>query len=154
MKLTGEFTVRAPREAVFDALADARFFASCFEGVSKLTQVGETRYDALFETKVAYMTFRFALAVEMVRLARPDVIEARIEGAPRGLVGRLSATSVTHLMEDGDGTRIRYAIDSALTGTLGSLGQPVLNAKAVEMEKQFVARLRAAFEQTTPGEPQ
>jgi carbon monoxide dehydrogenase subunit G len=32
-----------------------------------------------------------------------------------------------------------------LTGKLGSLGQPVLKSKAREMEKQFAARLAAAF---------
>jgi carbon monoxide dehydrogenase subunit G len=34
-----------------------------------------------------------------------------------------------------------YAIDATLTGKLGSMGQPVLKAKAKEMEKQFTARL-------------
>ncbi len=153
MNLSGEFTVKAPRDAVFDALADARFFASCFDGVSHLTQTGEARYEAVLETNVAYMTFRFNLTVEMVRRARPDAIEARIEGAPIGLVGRLAATSVTRLVEDEDGTRIHYSIDSALTGRLGSLGQPVLKAKAREMEKQFAARLCAAFEKAAPAEP-
>ncbi len=32
-----------------------------------------------------------------------------------------------------------------LTGKLGSLGQPVLRSKAKEMERQFAARLAAAF---------
>jgi len=32
-----------------------------------------------------------------------------------------------------------------LTGKLGSLGQPVLRAKAKEMERQFAARLAACF---------
>jgi len=46
---------------------------------------------------------------------------------------------------------IAYAVDAALTGKLGSLGQPVLRSKAREMEKQFAARLAAAFEQPQSG---
>ncbi|MGH9252980.1 MAG: CoxG family protein [Vicinamibacterales bacterium] len=153
MNVTGEFRVEAPRDAVFDRLADPTFFASCFDGVSGLTDAGDGRYDALFETKVAYMTFRFTMKVEMVRLVRPEIIEARIEGAPTGIVGRLTATSLTRLAEDGAGTRIHYAIDSVLTGRLGSLGQPVLRAKARDMERQLVERLRAAFQVATPAEP-
>jgi hypothetical protein len=42
-------------------------------------------------------------------------------------------------------------MDTALTGRLGSLGQPVVRAKAKEMERQFVTRLRAAFA-PNPGE--
>ena len=42
MKLTGEITVQAPREAVFKALRDARFFASCVDGVHDLTEADGT----------------------------------------------------------------------------------------------------------------
>ncbi len=38
-----------------------------------------------------------------------------------------------------------YEVDAALTGKLGSLGQPVLRAKAKEMERRFAERMRAAF---------
>ena len=150
MNVTSEFTVNAPRAVVFDKLADPAFFASCFDGVSGLADAGAGRYDARFETTVAFMTFRFKMKVEMVRLARPEIIETRIEGAPTGMVGRLTATSVTQLSEDGGGTRIRSEIDAVLTGRLGSLGQPVLKAKARDMERQFVERLRAAFAGATP----
>jgi hypothetical protein len=40
---------------------------------------------------------------------------------------------------------VSYEVDAALTGKLGSLGQPVLRAKAKEMERQFALRLRTAF---------
>jgi carbon monoxide dehydrogenase subunit G len=53
---------------------------------------------------------------------------------------------MTRLTEDGDSTKIAYEIDSSLTGKLGAMGQPVLKAKAKEMEKQFAARLKAKFE--------
>lgn len=152
MNITGSFRVDAPRDAVFDKLADPTFFASCFDGVSGLVETGAGRYDALFETTVAYMTFRFKTKVEMVRLDRPDTIEAHIEGAPTGIVGRLSATSTTTLADDGAGTTIRYAIETVLAGRLGSLGQPVLKAKARDMERQFVERLRAAFAHAAPAE--
>ena len=153
MKITGEFTVEAPRAAVFDTLRDVRCFASCLDGVSALTQTGDDRYDAVFETRVGFMTFRFDMIVKMVRVAAPDAIETKVEGAPQGMVGRLTATSITRLVEEGNATRIRYEIDTALTGRLGSLGQPVVRAKAKEMEKQFVARLRAAFAPVNPEEP-
>jgi carbon monoxide dehydrogenase subunit G len=147
MKFTGELTVKAPRGAVFDALRDARFFASCVEGVRDLAEIAPDRYAAVFETKVAYMKFSFKVTVELTRADPPREIEAKVEGTPLGVVGRLTATSTTTLSEVGGETRIDYAVDAALTGKLGSLGQPVLRAKAREMEKQFAAKLRAAFEQ-------
>jgi len=145
MKFSGQLTVKAPRADVYKAVRDARFFASCVDGVSELTETAPDTYSALFETRVAYMKFRFKVTVEVVRAEAPREIEAKVEGTPLGIVGRLSATSRTLLTEAGVDTRIDYDVEAALTGKLGSLGQPVLRAKAKDMERQFAARLAAAF---------
>ena len=151
MNVSGEITVKAPRAAVFAKLQDAPFFASCVEGVRDLQAIDERRYAAVMETKVAYMKFIFKVAVEIVSLAPPDRIEAKIEGTPLGIVGRLNASSSTTLTEAGDGSHIAYAVDVALTGKLGALGAPVLRSKAKELEKQFGANLQRAFEPAPAG---
>jgi uncharacterized protein len=148
MKITGELTVRAPQEAVFNAVQDARFFASCIDGVQELNEIDPTHYDAVLETKVAYMKFRFKLSIEVTKKEPPNTLEAKVEGTPLGIVGRITATSLTRLSQTDDDTKIEYEIDAAITGKLGSLGQPVLRSKAKEMEKQFSGRLREKFEQT------
>jgi len=148
MKITGQVRVKAPRARVYEALRDARFFASCVEGVRDLTEIAPDRYSAMLETKVAYMSFKFNVMVELVRAVPPGEIEAKVAGMPLGIVGRLTATALTTLSEAGEETHIDYSVDSNLTGKLGSLGQPVLRAKAKEMERRFAARLQAAFDRT------
>jgi uncharacterized protein len=81
----------------------------------------------------------------MCRISPPEDIEAKVEGVPVGIVGRLTATARTRLAETGNQTIIRYSIEATLTGKLGSIGQPILKAKAKEMEKQFNERIAAAF---------
>ena len=149
MKFTGELTVKAPRASVYEAVRDALFFASCVAGVHDLKEIAPDKYSASFETKVAYMKFVFKVTVQVVRAEEPRQIEAKIEGTPLGIVGRLTATSLTTLTEAGDDTKINSDVDAALTGKLGSLGQPVLRAKAKEMERQFAARLAAALTSRT-----
>jgi uncharacterized protein len=151
MIVSGELTLPAPREKVFAAMQNAPFFASCVEGVRDLKEIDATHYDAVLETKVAYMTFTFKVSVEVTRLTPPDRIEAKIEGTPLGVVGRFTAVSTTDLFEAGNDTLVKYSIDANLTGKLGSMGQPVLKSKAKDMEKKFAERMRAAFAQ--PGEP-
>lgn len=146
MNFSGEIAVKAPRSEVFKALRDARFFASCIDGVGDLKEIDAGRYDAVLETRVAYMRFKFNVSVELTRVEPPSEIEAKVEGVPLGVVGRLSATTMTKLEESGDETRVHYSINASLTGKLGGLGQPVLRAKAKEMERQFAKRLKAAFE--------
>src|SRR6266700_2748654 len=109
MKFAGDIYLKAPRAAVFAKLRDARFFASCVEGVQDLNEIDGDHYTAVLDAKVAYLKFKFNVAVEVVRADPPREIEA------------------------------------ALTGKLGSLGQPVLRAKAKEMERLFAERMRAAF---------
>jgi uncharacterized protein len=96
------------------------------------------------------LKFKFNVAVEVLRTEAPSEIEAKIEGTPSGIVGRLTARSLTRLIEDNGGTKVSYELDAALTGKLGSLGQPVLRAKAKDMERQFAERIRAAFAAATP----
>jgi len=146
VKFDGEISVRAGREAVFDKLRDARAFASCVEGVGALAEVDGTHYTATLETKIAYMRFKFAVAVEVTRLDRPQLIEAKIEGTPIGVVGRMTAASTTTLEQSGDETHIRYAVEVSLAGKLGAMGQPVLRSKAREIEKSFAVNLRRLVE--------
>jgi len=145
MRIEGVIGVPAPREAVFERLSNARFFASCIDGVQDLNEVDPTHYSALFATKIAYLRFTFKVTVAMTKKSPPSEIEATVEGTPLGIVGRLTAKAHTELAERGGTTDIRYAIDATLTGKLGSMGEPVLRAKAKEMEKQFTERLTAAF---------
>jgi uncharacterized protein len=148
MKFTGDILINAPRDAVYAKVRDARFFASCIEGVQNLNEIDPDHYTAVLETKVAYLKFKFNVAVEVVRADPPSEIEAKIEGTPLGIVGRLTASSLTRLMDDVGGTKVSYEIEAALTGKLGSLGQPVLRSKAKEMERMFAERMRAAFAET------
>jgi carbon monoxide dehydrogenase subunit G len=149
MRLNGELKVKASREAVFNAISNARFFASCLDGVSELTEIDPTHYTALMETKLSFMKFKFKITVELVRVESPREIEAKIEGTPIGILGRLTAVSVTTLTDTDDETHLCYTMDVALTGKLGSLGQSVFSAKAKEMSKQFGDNLRAALESRT-----
>ncbi|HTY66584.1 MAG TPA: SRPBCC domain-containing protein [Alphaproteobacteria bacterium] len=146
MKFDGEISVRAGREAVFEKLRDARAFASCVEGVGALSEIDGSHYTATLETRIAYMRFKFAVAVEVTNLDPPRLIEAKVEGTPVGVVGRLTAASTTTLEQTGEETLIRYAVDVSLAGKLGAMGQPVLRSKAREMEKSFAANLRRMVE--------
>ncbi len=151
MKFTGRIDVPAPRQAVFEKLRDAHFFASCVDGVHDLVEIDDRHYTATLETRVAYIKFKFAVSVEIVELDEPVRVVARVEGTPIGMVGRLTATSTGNLEEQDGGTAVNYELEVALTGKLGSLGQPVLKSKAKEMERQFASRIQAKFQASNAG---
>ena len=151
MKFSGDIAIAASRDAVFAKMGDPQFFASCVEGLRDLTEIDGSHYTAVMETKIAYLKFKFDVAVEVLRMEPPNEIEAKIEGTPTGVVGRLSARSLARMAEENGTTTVSYEIEAALTGKLGSLGQPVLRAKMKEMEREFTKRVRAAFAEAEPG---
>jgi carbon monoxide dehydrogenase subunit G len=71
----------------------------CIDGVRDLKEIDATHFDAVLETRVAYMRFNFKVAVEMTKISPPDSIYAKVEGTPMGMVGRLTATATTQLSE-------------------------------------------------------
>ena len=146
MNVAGEFSVNAPRAAVFEAIRDPKSFISLVDGIRDLKEIDPTHYQAVFETKIAYLNFKFNVSVEVTKLEVGE-IAAKIEGTPLGVVGRLTATTSTVLTEVGDETKVAYSVDAALAGKLGSMGQPVMRSKAKDLEKVFVSRLRERFAQ-------
>jgi carbon monoxide dehydrogenase subunit G len=146
MNVSGQFTIKAPRAAVFDTIRDPKSFISLVDGIRDLKEIDPTHYEAVFETKIAYLNFTFNVSVEVIKLEIGE-IAAKIEGTPLGVVGRLTATTSTKLTDAGDETKIAYSVDAALAGKLGSMGQPVMRSKAKDLEKVFVSRLRERFAQ-------
>jgi carbon monoxide dehydrogenase subunit G len=44
----------------------------CIDGVRDLKEIDATHFDAVLETRVAYMRFNFKVAVEMTKISPPD----------------------------------------------------------------------------------
>ena len=80
MNVSGEFTVNAPRDAVFEMIREPKSFITLVDGLRDLKEIDPTHYEAVFETKVAYLKFKFNVTVEVTNVEEPSVIEAKIEG--------------------------------------------------------------------------
>ena len=111
MNVSGVFTVSAPRNLVFKTLRDANSLIRFVDGVRDLKEIDPTHYEAVFETKIAYLKFKFNVAVEITRADEPSEIEAKIEGKPIGVVGRLTAKSITRLEDAGSETKVTYSVE-------------------------------------------
>lgn len=149
MKFTGEFTVPADRQAVFERLLDPQTLATCIDGVTEIETIDDRNYRAILETRLAYIRFRFAIDVELAEIEEPSRIVVKAVGKPLGMVGRIVAGAETKLEEKDGATVVSYDLDMSVAGKLGSIGQPVFRSKAKEMEGAFVEK----FNQTLRQEP-
>jgi uncharacterized protein len=65
MKVSGEFTINAPCDVVFGALREPNSFVRFVDGVHDLKEIDPTHDQAVLETKVAYLKFKFNVTVEV-----------------------------------------------------------------------------------------
>lgn len=147
LKTTGEVTVDATRPVAFAFVQDPQRLAACIPGCRDLREVGPGRFEARLTSRVAVTLLEFKVQIEVGRIDRPRSIDATIAGDAVGLSGRVSATAGLELTEEqSDRTRIRFVADVALTGKLGSLGQPVFRATSAQLGRQFGDNLKSAIE--------
>jgi uncharacterized protein len=152
LETTGEIIVQVDRETAFKFVEVPEQLAQCIPGCSDLREVAPGRFTATLTSEVSFMTLKFQVVVEVVKINPPNDIEARITGRPTGISGNLAATAALHLTDAGPGrTLIRHSSSVGLTGKLGSLGQPVFRAKSAEMSGKFAANLKAAIETNAAG---
>ena len=144
---SGSFTVDVDRETAFGVIGDAVRVAQCIPGCTELTELSPGRYSAVLTNDVAFITLRFKVIVEVLKMEPSNAIEAKITGDTIGLAGRVTASAGLQLSEVGPKqTQVRYTSNVSLAGKLGGLGEPVFRAKSADVARQFGVNLKAAIE--------
>ena len=147
LQTSGQIRVALDQATVFETVRDPVWLAERIPGCKDLHELAEGRYSAVLTNEVGFITLRFKVIVEVVKIDPPSGIEAKITGDAIGLVGRVQATAGLELSEVGPNqTEIRYSSNVSLTGKLGGLGEPVFRAKSAEVARQFGTNLKAAID--------
>jgi carbon monoxide dehydrogenase subunit G len=148
---SGEITVDVERATAFAIVRDPVRLARCIPGCTDLQEVAPDRYSAVLTSRVAFITLSFKVAIDVVTIEPPSLLEAKVTGDAVGLSGHVVATARLHLADGADGrTTIRYTTEVGLTGKLGGLGQPVLRATSAKMAREFGGNLKAEIERGQP----
>ena len=151
LQTSGEIAVDVDRETAFAVVRDPTRLARCIPGCQELRELAPDRYSAVLTSRVAFMTLRFKVKIDVVRMDPPNAIEAKISGDAVGLAGHVAATAGVELVEAGaHRTLVRYSTDVGLTGKLGGLGQPVFRATSARIAREFGSNLKAEIERTEP----
>lgn len=154
LRTTGEVEVAASRQAAFALVSDPQRLAACIPGCRDLRELAPGRFEARLSSRIAVSVLEFKVQIEVGRVDPPRSIEASIAGDAVGLSGRVTASAGLELEEAASSrTTIRYAADVALTGKLGSIGQPVFRATSAQLGRQFGENLKAAIDTLPTSAP-
>lgn len=136
MKVTGNATLHAPVEKVWEALNDPAVLVRTIPGCQQLEETGPDAYRMTITAGVASIKGTY---LGDVRLTDPDppksfMLRAKGSGGP----GTVSADVKVSLAEAGEGsTRLDYDADAVVGGMIGGVGQRVLTGVAKKTAGEF-----------------
>ena len=124
MKLEQSFTVSVPLDTVWDALTNVERVAPCLPGATLGPSGDDGVYEGTFAVKLGPAAAAYEGNLEIVSQdAASHTTTMRARGRDKRGQGSASATIVSHLAADADGTRIDVDTDYTVTGRLARFGR-------------------------------
>src|SRR5215216_3509563 len=142
MKINNEFTVGAPIQQAWDTMLNLERIAPCLPGAAIQEEKGEGEYDGTMKVKIGPITANYKGTVKFEE-ADEDNHRAVLNASGRDARGQgtASATIVSTLLEEGEGTKVRVETDMKLTGRAAQFGRGIAQDVATKMLDQFASCL-------------
>jgi carbon monoxide dehydrogenase subunit G len=144
VKFTGQHTLHAPVERVWDALLDPAVLVRTIPGCERLEETGTHAYAMTVTAGVAAIKGTYTGSCTLTDLVPHESLVMRLDGA--GAPGTIGATvPVTFTAVDG-GTSVTYDADAVVGGMLGGVGQRMLTSVSKRMAGEFFGNVAQAIE--------
>lgn len=150
MKLDGTHELEASRERVYQTLVNPEVLQRCIPGCERLERTGENTFAATIRAGVGSIKGIFEGNVRLEDLRDPEHFRIVVDG--KGGPGFLKGSGDLDLVQDGAVTKVKYAGDIQVGGTIASVGQRMIQGTAKMMAAQFFTCLSAEAK-TEEGEP-
>lgn len=156
MKITKQFSLAYPREAVWKAMGDVYQVAECLPGASIVEDLGGNRYKGKFSVKVGPMAAAFAGEVGIERKPEDWIAVVTGKGADARSGSRASG-SMTYALaaREAAQTDVDVVCEINLAGALAQFGkgaviQEIANRITAEFIRNFEAKVAASAMRDTP----
>jgi uncharacterized protein len=154
VKIDYEFTVGVPVDQAWSRMLDLEKIAPCLPGAAIQEEVGDGEYAGTMKVEIGPITVSYKGTVkfeETDESAHRAVLEATGREA-RGQ-GTATATIVSTLREEGDGTRVNVETDMMLTGRVAQFGRGLAQDVAKRMLDDFAVCLEREISGGDAAEP-
>jgi carbon monoxide dehydrogenase subunit G len=139
MQQSGEYRIRAAREAVWTALNDPDVLKRCIDGCESLTRTADDAFEAVVRAKVGPLSATFAGEVKLADLNPPASYTLDVN-AKGGAAGFGRGTAKVALVQDGDVTVLTYEVEGRVGGKLAQIGQRLIDGAARKTADDFFER--------------
>jgi len=139
MEMTGEYTIPAPREKVWEALNDPEVLAACIPGCQELNKDSDTELSATVKSKVGPVSATFKGKVTLSEIDPPNGYKISGEGTG-GVAGFAKGGAEVKLVDAGDGTTLTYVATAQVGGKLAQIGSRLIDSTAKKMANEFFGK--------------
>jgi carbon monoxide dehydrogenase subunit G len=144
MKFTGDATLNASVDKVWDALLDPSVLVRTIPGCERLEATGENAYAMTVTAGVAAIKGTYSGSCELSDLQPHQSLVMKLQGA--GAPGTIGADVSVGFADAGDGrTTITYDADAVVGGMVGGVGQRMLTSVSRRMAGEFFNNVDTAI---------
>ncbi len=149
MDMTGERLIAAPREAVWTALNDPEVLKACIPGCESIEQISPNELKALAAVKLGPISARFTGKMDLSEVDPPNSYTISGEGQG-GVAGFAKGSAKVRLVDEADGTRLFYVVNSQIGGKMAQLGARLIDSTAKSYAETFFTRFSEHVAPATP----
>jgi carbon monoxide dehydrogenase subunit G len=128
VKVSGSYTVNAPRERLWKALNDPAFLKTCLPGCESLEASGPDQYQATLTVGIAAVKGKYTGSVTLSEKEPPQRFKMQVDG--KGTGGFMQGAGLLEFADDPQGTKVTYQGDVQVGGPIASIGQRLLDGAA------------------------
>ena len=142
--MTGEQLVPLPQKETWQALNDTQVLKECVPGCETLEKVSETQYELTMKTRIGPVSARFKGMMTLQDVDPPRGYTMVFEGQG-GVAGFAKGQASVQLSEEGESTRLSYAVKANVGGKIAQLGARLIDGVARKLANDFFQCFNSRF---------
>ncbi len=147
MQLSGERSLAATREAVWEALNDTEVLQQCIMGCEQIERLSDTDLQAKVTAKFGPVKASFDATIQLQDLQPPE--RYRLVGEGKGGVAGFAKGGAEIVLEDqGETTQLQYVADMQVGGKIAQVGSRLVSGTTNKIINEFFNR----FEKILSGD--
>lgn len=159
MKISGNYTIDAPREVVWAALNDMDVLARIVPGCERLEQTGENEYEGTIKIGIQAIRGTYNGRIRLEDITPPTHYKLVANG--KSANGVVDGVGTVDLVEQDGKTLLMYGGEAQVGGVLASVGQrliegasrQLINQSLKALVEQIAVRSAAPAVVTAPAAP-
>src|SRR5215470_10673607 len=121
MKIEGSHMIKAPRELLYQLMINPEILQRCVPGAQALEAMENGAYKLTLKTGVGSIKGLFTGSIKLDEMREPEHYKMVVDG--KGAPGFLKGEGSIDLTAQGEETKVEYAGDVSIGGTIASVGQ-------------------------------